>query len=198
MTRVRFVSADGSRVSEVDAPAGERLLDIAQADGQPLEGTCEGQMACSTCHVIVDAEWAAKLPSPSAAEEDMLDLTYGVTRTSRLRTARHFGMRSKWGWGARSTSACTTLCHSRGQPACFRADDLLTDDSVSPQGKKGTPPNFRKASSERTLGGVPFSPSEHQLHWMVFRGIFILPGEASASSLSAVPYLGSAQAKFSA
>ena len=84
MIRVRFVSADGSNVREVDAPAGERLLDIAQAEGQPLEGTCEGQMACSTCHVIVAAEDAAKLPPPSEEEEDLLDLTAHVTRHSRL------------------------------------------------------------------------------------------------------------------
>jgi ferredoxin len=84
MTRIRFVSADGSRVSEVDAPAGERLLDIAQADGQPLEGTCEGQMACSTCHVIVDPADFAKLPRASEEEEDLLDLAMHVTRTSRL------------------------------------------------------------------------------------------------------------------
>ncbi len=84
MTRVRFVSADGSRVSEVDAPPGERLLDVAQADDQPLEGTCEGQMACSTCHVIVDPDDFAKLPRASEEEEDLLDLAMHVTRTSRL------------------------------------------------------------------------------------------------------------------
>ena len=83
MTRVRFVSADGSRVREVDAPAGARLLDVAQADGQPLEGTCEGQMACSTCHVIVAAEDFAKLPRAREEEEDLLDLAMHVTRTSR-------------------------------------------------------------------------------------------------------------------
>ena len=84
MTRVRFVSADGARISEVDAPPGERLLDVAQADGQPLEGTCEGQMACSTCHVIVDAADFPKLPRASEEEEDLLDLALHVTRTSRL------------------------------------------------------------------------------------------------------------------
>lgn len=84
MIRVRFLSADGSDVSEVSASPGDRLLDLAQADGQPLEGTCEGQMACSTCHVIVDASDAAKLPPPSDAEEDMLDLAAGATRFSRL------------------------------------------------------------------------------------------------------------------
>lgn len=84
MIRVRFISADGSKISEVDAPAGERLLDVAQADGQPLEGTCEGQMACSTCHVIVDARDHPKLRPPSEEEEDMLDFAAGVTRHSRL------------------------------------------------------------------------------------------------------------------
>lgn len=84
MTRVRFISADGSSVREVDASAGARLLDIAQADGQPLEGTCEGQMACSTCHVIVAPEDFDLLPRASEEEEDMLDLAANVSRHSRL------------------------------------------------------------------------------------------------------------------
>ncbi|HEX9931457.1 MAG TPA: 2Fe-2S iron-sulfur cluster-binding protein [Allosphingosinicella sp.] len=84
MIRVRFVSADGGRVEEVEAQAGERLLDVAQAHGQPLEGTCAGQMACSTCHVIVAAEDFARLPTASEEEEDLLDLAANVRRTSRL------------------------------------------------------------------------------------------------------------------
>ncbi|HAF40822.1 MAG TPA: 2Fe-2S ferredoxin [Sphingobium sp.] len=84
MTRVTFISADGERRQEVDAPAGSLLLDIAQAAGQPLEGSCEGQMACSTCHVIVDAEDFVRLPRASEDEEDMLDLAAAATRTSRL------------------------------------------------------------------------------------------------------------------
>jgi ferredoxin len=84
MTLVRFVSADGNHVQEVRAAAGERLLDVAQNAGQPLEGTCEGQMACSTCHVIVDPEDFPRLPRASEEEEDMLDLAAHVVRTSRL------------------------------------------------------------------------------------------------------------------
>jgi ferredoxin len=84
MTLVRFVSADGEEVREVDAPAGSRLLDVAQNAGQPLEGTCEGQMACSTCHVIVAPEDFARLPRAGEEEEDMLDLAAHVTRHSRL------------------------------------------------------------------------------------------------------------------
>lgn len=84
MTRVRFIGADGREVREVAAEESARLLDVAQADGQPLEGTCEGQMACSTCHVLVDPDDFARLPPASEMEEDMLDLASGATRYSRL------------------------------------------------------------------------------------------------------------------
>jgi ferredoxin len=84
VTRVRFLKVDGSLDKEVDAPVGSVLLDIAQAAGEPLEGACEGQMACSTCHVIVDPADFAKLPPASEEEDDLLDLAWGVARTSRL------------------------------------------------------------------------------------------------------------------
>ena len=84
MTRVRFLRPDGSLDHEVDAPAGSRLLEIAQSAGQPLEGSCEGAMACSTCHVIVAAEDFDRLPPASDDEDDMLDLAAGLARTSRL------------------------------------------------------------------------------------------------------------------
>lgn len=84
MTLVRFISADGNDEMEVRASPGARLLDVAQEVGQPLEGTCEGQMACSTCHVLIDADDFAKLPRASEEEEDMLDLASHVTRHSRL------------------------------------------------------------------------------------------------------------------
>ncbi|MEA3009790.1 MAG: ferredoxin-2, mitochondrial [Sphingomonadales bacterium] len=84
MTTVRFVSADGNHIRQVRGQPGQRLLDLAQAHGLPLEGTCEGQMACSTCHVIVAAEDFDRLPPASEEEEDLLDLARHVTRTSRL------------------------------------------------------------------------------------------------------------------
>jgi len=84
MILVRFTSADGGRVTEVQAHHGARLLDIAQTAGQPLEGTCGGQLACATCHLILSPESFAALPRPSAEEEDMLDFAPGARATSRL------------------------------------------------------------------------------------------------------------------
>ena len=84
MTLVRFHKADGTLDKEVEAEAGQRLLDVAWEARQPLEGACEGVMACSTCHVIVDKADFEKLPPASEEEEDLLDIAAHVTRTSRL------------------------------------------------------------------------------------------------------------------
>ena len=81
--RIRFVTAEGSTV-ETEGKPGDSLLRAGQAAGLPLEGTCEGQMACSTCQVLVAAEWFDRLPPASEPEEDMLDLAAGARRTSRL------------------------------------------------------------------------------------------------------------------
>jgi ferredoxin len=81
---VRFLKPDGTLDKEVEAKAGQRLLDVAWAARQPLEGACEGVMACSTCHVIVAAEDFGKLAAASEEEEDLLDLASHATRTSRL------------------------------------------------------------------------------------------------------------------
>jgi 2Fe-2S ferredoxin len=78
-----FIDAEGKR-HEVDAPVGHSLLQIAWDNGLDVEGACEGAMACSTCHVIVDSDWYARLDEASEDEEDMLDLAPGLRRTSRL------------------------------------------------------------------------------------------------------------------
>ena len=83
MVNVTFIAADGASVA-AEGAEGTSLLEAGQAAGMPLEGTCEGQMACSTCHVIVDPEWFGKLKAASDDEEDMLDLAAAVERTSRL------------------------------------------------------------------------------------------------------------------
>jgi ferredoxin len=89
MTRITFISADGEDKRIVNAAPDQRLLEVAQNDGQPLEGTCEGQMTCSTCHVLIAAEDFGKLPPASEMEEDLLDLASHVTRYSRLACQIH-------------------------------------------------------------------------------------------------------------
>ena len=83
MIRVIFTDLRGQRV-EAEGEPGDNLLRLGQAKGLPLEGTCEGQMACSTCHVIIASEDFARLPPASEEEEDLLDLAAHVTRNSRL------------------------------------------------------------------------------------------------------------------
>lgn len=83
MSKMTFVLADGTE-KEVDAPNGISVLEIAHRNHIPLEGACEGSLACSTCHVIVDEEWFDKLSDAKEEEEDMLDLAFGLTHTSRL------------------------------------------------------------------------------------------------------------------
>ena len=83
MPRMIFIERDGRR-REVDAPLGLSVLEIAHKNGIDIEGACEGSLACSTCHVIVDPEWYELLREASEDEEDMLDLAFGLTATSRL------------------------------------------------------------------------------------------------------------------
>lgn len=85
MPKLTFVKTNGERV-EIDAPNGLSIMEIAHQNSEKvyLEGACEGSLACSTCHVIVDPEWYAQLSEATEDEEDMLDLAFGLTQTSRL------------------------------------------------------------------------------------------------------------------
>ncbi len=83
MPKMTFIDADGNR-KEVDAPVGLSVLEIAHKNGLDLEGACEGSLACSTCHVVVEDKWFDKLDEATEEEEDMLDLAFGLTHTSRL------------------------------------------------------------------------------------------------------------------
>ena len=83
MPKMTFIERDGKR-REVDAPLGLSVLEIAHKHGVDIEGACEGSLACSTCHVIVDPEWHELLKEATEDEEDMLDLAFGLTQTSRL------------------------------------------------------------------------------------------------------------------
>jgi ferredoxin len=80
---VTFIEPDGTRVP-VTGKAGQSLLDLAHANDVELEGACEASLACSTCHVILPSAYYAKLPPSSEEEDDMLDMAFGLTDSSRL------------------------------------------------------------------------------------------------------------------
>jgi 2Fe-2S ferredoxin len=83
MPKMTFIQRDGSR-KEVDAPIGLSVLEIAHRNDVDIEGACEGSLACSTCHVIIESDWYELLKDATEDEEDMLDLAFGLTKTSRL------------------------------------------------------------------------------------------------------------------
>jgi 2Fe-2S ferredoxin len=83
MPKMIFIERNGTR-REVDAPLGLSVLEIAHRNDIDLEGACEGSLACSTCHVVIESEWYELLKEATEDEEDMLDLAFGLTRTSRL------------------------------------------------------------------------------------------------------------------
>lgn len=83
MPIIKFTEKDG-KVKEIEAQSGLSVLEVAHQNNVDLEGACEGSLACSTCHVIVGEEWYEKLPKALEEEEDILDLAFGLTPTSRL------------------------------------------------------------------------------------------------------------------
>lgn len=83
MPKLTFITPQGEK-KVVDAPLGLSVLELAHQNNIDLEGACEGSLACSTCHVIVESEWYDLLQPATEDEEDMLDLAFGLTHTSRL------------------------------------------------------------------------------------------------------------------
>jgi ferredoxin, 2Fe-2S len=83
MPKMTFIERNG-QAREVNAPLGLSVLEVAHKHDVDIEGACEGSLACSTCHVIIDPAWFGKLTPPTEDEEDMFDLAFGLEQTSRL------------------------------------------------------------------------------------------------------------------
>lgn len=80
---ITFITKEGEQFN-FEVAEGDNLLDIAQANNLDMEGACGGSCACSTCHVIIDPEYYDVMEEPDDDENDMLDLAFGLTETSRL------------------------------------------------------------------------------------------------------------------
>ena len=82
--KIKIIFIDDNGEKEVEAMVGLSILEVAHDNDIDLEGACEGSLACATCHVILEEEIYNNLDEPEEAEEDMLDLAFGLTHTSRL------------------------------------------------------------------------------------------------------------------
>jgi len=83
MPKIIFYKEKGMR-TEIEVQPGQTLLEVAREHNIDIEGTCEGNLACATCHLIIDKDWSSKIPQATEDERDMLDLVNGLTVNSRL------------------------------------------------------------------------------------------------------------------
>ena len=83
MPKIIFYKEKGMR-TEIEVQPGQTLLEVAREHDIDIEGTCEGNLACATCHLIIDKDWSSKIPQATEDERDMLDLVNGLTVNSRL------------------------------------------------------------------------------------------------------------------
>ena len=82
--KIKVIFVEGDKEKEVEALVGLSILEVAHNNDIDLEGACEGSLACATCHVVLEEKFYNLLEEPEEAEEDMLDLAFGLTHTSRL------------------------------------------------------------------------------------------------------------------
>uniref|UniRef100_A0A8C7PXQ7 Ferredoxin 1b n=1 Tax=Oncorhynchus mykiss TaxID=8022 RepID=A0A8C7PXQ7_ONCMY len=82
---IHFINQDGIRTTTA-VTEGQTLLDVVVNKNLDISGfgACEGTLACSTCHLIFDKTFYEKMEPTVDEEMDMLDLAYGLTKTSRL------------------------------------------------------------------------------------------------------------------
>ena len=82
--KIKVIFVEGEKETEVEALVGLSILEVAHDNDIDLEGAREGSLACATCHVVLEDTIYNTLEEPEEAEEDMLDLAFGLTHTSRL------------------------------------------------------------------------------------------------------------------
>ncbi|XP_043851098.1 adrenodoxin, mitochondrial [Dromiciops gliroides] len=82
---IHFINRDGDKLT-TQGKVGDTLLDVVVNNNLDIDGfgACEGTLACSTCHLVFEDHIFEKLEAITDEENDMLDLAFGLTDTSRL------------------------------------------------------------------------------------------------------------------
>ena len=84
MAKIKYIEHNGKE-HEIDVANGLSVMEGAvQNDIPGIDADCGGGMACATCHVYVKEDWFNELPEKAEGEDDMLDLAYEPSSSSRL------------------------------------------------------------------------------------------------------------------
>ena len=81
---VKVIFSKNSITKTFKIESNKTILDLSRIENLDIEGSCDGSMACSTCHVIIHKDWVTKLPAPCIDEKEMLSLLPDYTENSRL------------------------------------------------------------------------------------------------------------------
>ncbi len=61
-----------------------QFLILQEKKNLDIEGSCEGSLACSTCHVLVEDKWFDKIIPANDDEKEILALLPDLKKNSRL------------------------------------------------------------------------------------------------------------------
>ena len=81
---VKVLYSEKKIIKTFKIESNKTILDLSRIENIAIEGSCDGSMACSTCHVIIHDAWLAKLPAPCIDEKEMLSILPSCTKNSRL------------------------------------------------------------------------------------------------------------------
>ena len=83
MVKINFLD-NNNNLKVIEANEESSLLEVSKKNNINLEGSCGGEMLCSTCHVYILSNHINKLKKQSNEEKEILALTNNLKKNSRL------------------------------------------------------------------------------------------------------------------
>ena len=83
MVKINFLD-NNNKLKQIEANDGSSLLEVSKKNSINLEGSCGGEMLCSTCHVYILSNHINKLKKQTHEEKEILALTKNLKKNSRL------------------------------------------------------------------------------------------------------------------
>ena len=83
MVKINFLD-NNNNLKVIEANEESSLLEVSKKNNINLEGSCGGEMLCSTCHVYILSKHIDKLKKQTYEEKEILALTKNLKKNSRL------------------------------------------------------------------------------------------------------------------